>query len=396
MKAWLKQTLPPWPYTAGFLIVLAVAEGFRVGGVYLDGLDAEFVSDRYGRGWYGHQIIVGIAASVYAIWRAIHFSPIANVPYRTWLRTMPWNRDVKLPLGPWHLAGQDVLVLAFLCVLAAYGGWRLVWVPALCLLVPYAYVVSRLQWRLGLRVHACVTAIMLVALVRIWESDVLFYGMLVALWANLTWSVQRLIRLLDEDPEHVDATIPVLPTTPEQEQIATLEWPYVTLLYRLPHPKNRPSHCIALALLVAFTWYVMRWFTDRISPETMDGEFLVSALDLGYELVVPLLAVMRWSAYRASAAPPLSLLGRIRHGWLILPRFDVIWAAPIAIIAIGYGGRWIGTSLALAPTVCEPILLAACILVATLAGPSMTAWRLTGGQRLTQHPLLGQLPSMRF
>jgi hypothetical protein len=83
--------------------------------------------------------------------------------------------------------------------------------------------------------------------------------------------------------------------------------------------------------------------------------------------------------------PPISLLGRIATGRLIIPRYDVVFIAPLAASIVALLFERAATGLGLAPLFAAPI---ACGLVTWLAlalPPRRMDWIYTGGQRNAYH-----------
>lgn len=101
-------------------------------------------------------------------------------------------------------------------------------------------------------------------------------------------------------------------------------------------------------------------------------------------LPAALLAFIRYYAYRAQSAPPVSILGRLRTGQLLIPRFDQIFIAPFCIVLMsifagialhkmGVPDRWI-----------LPGHLFVVLVTALGAGPTLESWRLTGAYHCTE------------
>jgi hypothetical protein len=377
MKTWLTQTLPPWSFTIAYLVLLAAVEGYRYWNVVSVNLDPDSLNPEFGPGFLPYLIVIAFAAAAYAWWRVTHFSPSQNTSYGAWLLTTPWMPGKALPLGPWHLGLQDAVPLLLLCVPAMYGDWQMVFIPLLTLLTMYALVLAVVLMFAGFRVNGCVLLITLIAVPRFWISDVLFYTNLIVIWICTTLAVKRLTQRFYEHPEEFVRH----PLARESGSGSNLiQWPFDALLCGLPVKRNRMGDCLAFAALMAFGWYVVWALFERMTPQSEDYDFAAIVVDRGLRAMVVALALGRFFIYRACCRPPTRLFARIPLRTPILPHYDVVWAAPIVVVTVGFGGEAIIRAADWSRPVCEPIVLGACILIAALAGPSLNTWRLTGAR----------------
>ena len=104
-------------------------------------------------------------------------------------------------------------------------------------------------------------------------------------------------------------------------------------------------------------------------------------------LAISLSAVgMRLLAYVGKTRPPLSILGRLFNGYLLIPGYDVVFIAPAAAlvssVAIFGATRLCGFDLPVAMTLAITMLFAIVLHV----GPTRRAWELTGHHRLVFRP----------
>ena len=108
MIRWIRVVLPPWwiVFLAGFICF-----AFQAALLSLEWYDrAAFFSIRKEAG----VIILGFVAfctGLYAGYRGCAFHPALHPGYYQWLIGTPWTSRKPLPLGPIHLAWQDVLIV---------------------------------------------------------------------------------------------------------------------------------------------------------------------------------------------------------------------------------------------------------------------------------------------
>jgi len=128
-----------------------------------------------------------------------------------------------------------------------------------------------------------------------------------------------------------------------------------------------------LSLLLTWWLHVIQWF--------LGGPFLVGL----FIMLALYVACWRAAVYCVMYRPPISLLGRIFTGRLIIPRYDKIFIAPICIllaglllplglIKMGYYGTWI-----------FELSFFLMFFLALSLPPNLREWRLTGAHRISRH-----------
>jgi hypothetical protein len=128
-----------------------------------------------------------------------------------------------------------------------------------------------------------------------------------------------------------------------------------------------------LSLLLTWWLHVIHW--------VVGNPIFFSSL-----IMLPIcVALFRAGAYAAIYRPPISLLGRIFTGRLIIPGYDMILIAPIYILLAGtllpFALGLLGVSL----TLIIEISFFMIFFLALSLPPNLREWRLTGAHRISRH-----------
>jgi hypothetical protein len=173
-----------------------------------------------------------------------------------------------------------------------------------------------------------------------------------------------------------------------QKEKEKLGWPYARLGPQLTgRPKVARIDAFLWGLLVG-AWYAALFYHLSVlstqSFQAREGE-VIAMLIMIYLLVFG--AAGRIGVYCMGYLPPLSLLGRLAHGRLIIPGYDHVFVAPLLVLLIGAGCgamTW-WTSVPLIATWSISVVLIIWVLLGV--GPTLEVWRLTGKHRVTPHGL---------
>jgi hypothetical protein len=144
-------------------------------------------------------------------------------------------------------------------------------------------------------------------------------------------------------------------------------WPFKFLnIYEAPGISVRA----ALVLTVLLTWWlhVIRWTVDK-------------PYNLGLLVLFACLAAsVRTMTYIGTYWPPISLLGRICTGRLIIPQYDKVFLAPICVVL---AGTMLPFALAgMSPVWSFELSFFAALFLALSLPPKLRDWRLTGPYRI--------------
>jgi hypothetical protein len=151
-----------------------------------------------------------------------------------------------------------------------------------------------------------------------------------------------------------------------------LGWPFKFLK---TYEDIRRSYFGAFLLSLLLTWWlhVIRWVISE-------------PYHLG--LLVPfavLAAFLRIVVYGGIYRPPISLMGRIFTGRLIIPRYDKIFIAPICILLAGIPLPLVLQYCGLVTLWNFEICFFLIFLLAFSLPPTLNKWRLTGAYRIGRH-----------
>jgi hypothetical protein len=93
-------------------------------------------------------------------------------------------------------------------------------------------------------------------------------------------------------------------------------------------------------------------------------------------------ALGRVLVYCNTCRSPISLFGRIATGRLIIPGYDRVMLAPLAILLTALAVAFIGDAYELLPSVIAGLAAGLVTLIGLGAGPSLRRWHLTGEHRI--------------
>jgi hypothetical protein len=103
-----------------------------------------------------------------------------------------------------------------------------------------------------------------------------------------------------------------------------------------------------------------------------------AVLTMGF-CVIP---ILRMVAYVSGHLSPISLLGRLRIGRLIVPGYDVCFLGPLLCYLTGGAVLWMCHAFRVPMELAQPVAMTVLILVAFFAPPGLREWKLTGKHRI--------------
>jgi hypothetical protein len=309
-----------------------------------------------------------VAFIAYGAYRVVRFHPAFQTDYRDWLRQTPWRVGRPLPLGPVHLVPQDAVILGGMVGLA----WPLLGQDALLLLryfaigylapMSMALYIGQAGW------FGYMIALNGGFLAFFWHYPLIFSAVsLVSYGVVLTGLYQSLDRM-PWDSGHR--------SHPGEESQANLGWPFAQL-----GPKPGPvreyvvGKAIAAGLLAGWLAYAI---DQRIQEEGIGAPLRTTV-----PMIFVWLGLTRLVRYRVGYAAPLSLLGRLRTGRLIIKGYDQIFAAPLLTAFTPIVALMVGQRLGWPTDVLVALALAVGVAITFGMGPGLLEWRLTGNHRIT-------------
>jgi hypothetical protein len=293
-----------------------------------------------------------------------NFHPYRRGTYAEWLRTTPWTRRLRLPLGPTYLGWIDWIKLA---ALAALGWWDLQLDPAWIAVtfgVPYFFVgafalagsskveAAALALGLGWLILVAPNASAMAAILAV--MYLIFYLGLAEYLDSLPW----------DEPERAAAA--------KLKLASSVGWPFDKLGPGRKFSKATWASVFTWAGLIAWLFYCVGTGLERLKGSD-------PALGAGFAGLFAFFAAMiRWAFYYDNCHPPLSLSGRVATGRWIIPGYDHIFLPPLAILASATFIILYVNVIGASPSLVLAATVGTSILIARGAGPSMSRWRLTG------------------
>lgn len=308
-------------------------------------------------GWYGY-------------YRVRSFHPFYSRKYREWLCLTPWSIEKPLPRGPIHLIWADLITLVPLTFLA-YSNFS---IAALVPLIVFlsVYLVMICITFVAERASLVVLCLFLVPFTFYPYANRYFAVLVLILLYIICWvGLYQFLRGFPWNTRYWKAdTVKELREQAIRQRL--IGWPFEYLnVYRTPSISI--SGAFILSLLLIWWLHVTQWFF--IDPHLVKFFFMF----------VLNVALFRALAYGGIHRPPISLLGRVFTGRLIIPRYDKIFVAPICILLAGialplgllkmnYRGAWI-----------FELSFFLIFFLALSLPPSLREWRLTGAHRVSRH-----------
>lgn len=319
-------------------------------------------------GWIRMPFVV-IFSALYGYYRVRSFHPFYSRKYREWLCLAPWSIEKPLPRGPVHLIWADLITLVPLTFLAYTNFSTAVLVPFIVFLSVYLVMI-------------CITFVTdrsSLVVLCLFLAPFTFYPfanryfaimVLILLYIICRVGLYQFLRGFPWNTRYWKAD-PVKEFREQAIRQRVIGWPFEYLnVYRTS--KISISGAFILSLLLTWWLHVTQWFF--IDPHLVKFFFI-------YVLNV---ALFRALAYGGIHRPPISLLGRVFTGRLIIPRYDKIFVAPICILLagialplgllkMGYRGAWI-----------FELSFFLIFFLALSLPPTLKEWRLTGAHRISR------------
>lgn len=305
-----------------------------------------------------HLSILCFSSGACGILRATQFHPVSRKGYLDWLRATPWHPGMKLPLGPATLVWWDMLVLFAAAALAHWHLHQSILLPLLSFCCAYV-VFSLVPLSSTFRWSAYVLGVGLAFVARWIQSPEISGSIAGGLLLLTQYALWRSLRGFPWDRE------------PAADPLTRQGW-----LGMIP-PDTKPlvpAHR-ALAGCAAFgvwLWAILCLAMVRPGPAEVSLSFCLAA-------VIGL--VFRSLAYCGKYHPPLTLLGRLRTGHLIIPGYDYVMLASAAVLPIAAVLPLAFAAIGAPAPFSISATAAACLAVLLMAPPSLRVWQLTGTHR---------------
>jgi len=289
--------------------------------------------------------------------------------YAGWLMSTPWHPGLQLPLGPVDLVWEDLLLVVPLGALAQVDAGISLWLPVTAYLLGYSWAgvlalrEGRSHWfSLGL---AFLWSIPLLRLASPWillptliAIDLLTRGGLSISLRHFPWDLGDPMRETHRRPR------------------SSLAWP-LDRVGPVAVPQPIPL-ALGLATAAMIAWWV--FVVVNLLAGVFDG-ILVQTLATEIPPVCALICVGRLLQYCLGYSPPISVMGRVMTGRLLIPGYDHVFIAPAVCCLLAWLlPRVFANHLPLQVSSAFTVLCMAG--VAINMGPTVQSWRLTGHHRL--------------
>jgi len=336
-------------------------------------------------------------ALLYGVSRAVMSHPVTNRGYGAWLATTPWTPDRPLPFGPVWLSVKDltsaVVLLLVGCLNVVVDPWLLktrlpVFHPltlVACALFAYLAVlcVALAMGKRWLAAIVCLFALPLTvypvfnpysAMVVLLLMYVLCYVELRRSLAGFPWNTSYWER--DVGEAYRKAAI----------NMRVVGWPFRELTAWREDPEITAGMAVLITALVSWWVHVIA----RLGNVSV-GPGLVGT-------VAVILAFGRMVAYTGKRWPPIGFFGRIFTLRWIIPAYDRVFLAPIAIFLVPTVFFPLLAAVGLTGHFAAVAVLALTIFASLTLPPSLYHWHLTGPHRcvnMTQQQTVGPTGDLR-
>ncbi|HEV3435866.1 MAG TPA: hypothetical protein VG122_00810 [Gemmata sp.] len=312
--------------------------------------------------------VMDFLAVIYALFRVWMFHPALRPAYCNWLSHTPWTVKKPLPFGPVHLVWQDVLLLSVAVGLC----WPRVGIGALAVVKAflgcYLGCLCFAHFYTGQKAWAYPIAFGLGFMILFVQTPLFF----VFAGASYVIALLGLRASLAGFPRREESRLQHMPRF--MTDSAPLGWPFG----RLGPGRSKEfklSDVFLTGLLAGWAVFVFG-FGRKVGDMWMVGPIVFFA------------ASARILLYCHSYLPPLSLLGRLSLGRLIIPGYDKVFIAPLLTMLMFVAADtlpfWSGVThlvaVSIGSTMSWWILFG--------MGPSLDSWRLTGNHRIVKGVLL--------
>lgn len=381
LVSWMRVVLPPTWVVVAFLLVCP--------GIKLIGLASGTTGDPSLRAvafWS-----LALSCIVYGIYRGVSFHPLFHPDYHDWLKATPWTSRQQLPMGPIHLAAQDLVV--FLVVLLyneippAAPCYHLHTSPPivysvpvllfLCFMVPYliCQIVS-LDYTGPFRLaYALIFGLGFVPLFL--GHELVQVGIVILLYVLACLGIRYALARFPWEEKAVEAfrrAYRVI-TAGRKSEGARDEagWPFECLSQEIRLPQPSVERGIYVSFLIGWWLLVLTMLPGGMKK----SHFLF----LAYLFVVCTAPYFRALLYCFNRWPPIGILGRIFTLRWIIPGYDKVLIAPLCAWIVGVRLPFLLRQWGLG-YFSLPISLTVVFLILLLAPPSLKSWRLTGCHRI--------------
>jgi hypothetical protein len=319
----------------------------------------------------------------YGISRIVRFHPALNEQYRKWLETTPWTADRPLPGGPIMLRPQDLIVMAALMGLARDSTPLVLTVPV-GFLIGYLTTLAFAARYCGDWLFAYLIGMGLGAILLMVQSIEVCCLVAVSFCPIALVAIQRSLRLYPWDNDLMNSKAMQRQSNLEDRYRDRLGWPHDFLSPKAPKLMLPYHDGIGLSLLAGWYAFVIEFHGGMIIVCTY---FSMGMLGAVLNRIVIYMKAHRW---------PIGLSGRFSTGRWIIPRYDVIYIAPVLAAIIIPASQWGAVAMVIwkfgrlqpfqqfywPAAICSSLGIATASLLLLVMGPALERWRLAAPHRI--------------
>ena len=335
-------------------------------------------------------VSTAIVAVGYGCYRAMAFSPVWRSDYRAWLSQTPWTSDKPLPLGPIHTVWQDLLILFVLELLGLHSRLLPIGSAVFGFLIPHGFLTAIAFRMTGILRHCYGFLLVLGLVVMLWPFPLLHAATGIVLYGVVYKGIRPMLRRVREPA--MEATIKAVfaylsggVRAVQKSVAAEAGWPYGRLKQDSSFLGIRTSEAWVLALLAGWCMFVplgLAYNSGEMPNTAKELQELHGFLSTLCAIVIVGCTIMRCVTYIAGYVPPISLLGRVLTGRLVIPGYDRVVVTPLVAAGSGFL-LWLPLGAFGLPAVLGyPVSLIVFFAVLLNGGPTLRNWRLTGRHRM--------------
>jgi hypothetical protein len=312
-----------------------------------------------------------IFSAWYGYYRVRSFHPFYSRKYREWLCLTPWSIEKPLPRGPIHLIWADLITLVPLTILA-YSNFS---IAALVPLIVFlsVYLIMMCITFVADRAFLVILCLFLAPFTIYPFANRYFAVLVLSILYIICWvGLRQFLRAFPWNTKYWKADM-VKELREQAIGQRVIGWPFRYLNVYGTYEIS-VSGAFILSLLLTWWLHVIQWVFDDSNFFFFFSLILMPIYVLFFRVVI----------YAGIYRPPISLLGRIFTGRLIIPRYDMIFIAPVYILLAGtllpFNLGLLGVNL----TWIIEISFFMIFFLALSLPPSLREWRLTGAHRISR------------
>ncbi|HBN79720.1 MAG TPA: hypothetical protein DD473_28630 [Planctomycetaceae bacterium] len=383
MMRWWRAVLPSTQYVVLFLLALLSLEAFAIYDQFMNNWRNPVVEIHYAR-----DVLLVICAFGYGIYRASAFNPFLRIEYRDWLMTTPWRYGKPLPLGPLRLIPQDVLIVLFLMILGLYRPPELQFILRIPFAFLFAYTLSSIlsfviarHWFIMYVLAFGLTVTPLLLFLPFGYAEMAIILLYVVVWLGYRKILIDLPVQAETFTTNFNYSF-IMDAETEARYTNKLGTPFDQLRPDLPPWQLPRWHGVMFSLLIGTVCYIALSMLELGSgkPGFMEDVAFTN---------FPMMCMMIFVAFGVYLVtmtrnhfPPLSLLGRLRTGRLLIPSYDRVYSPALGIITVisFVSGQWWNRAPYFAITSIAGLAL--CIMCLLVFSPNLAEWQLSSSCRI--------------